>query len=139
MESKSLMKRARHVCVAVCLVGATSLPATAEESDVAISCQFIDSVEMEGIVSGGIVIELINLSQAELSNVLVRFAPGSDGTVAGEVRRAIAIAPGEAGVLSGTFSLPAYVMTEQSPLRWEVRYQGSSDQTIEVTSEICSL
>jgi hypothetical protein len=123
----------------VCLAGAISLPATAEENPVAISCQFIDSVEMEGILSGGIVIELLNVSQEQLINVLVRFAPGSGGAVAGDVRRAIAIAPGEVGVLSGTFSLPAYVMTEQSPLQWEVRYQGSSDQTIEVTSETCSL
>lgn len=139
MGSKSLMNRVRHACIAVCLAGAISLPATAEEDTIAISCQFIDSVEMEGILSGGIVIELLNLSQEQLINVLVRFAPGSGGKVAGDVRRAIAVAPGEVGVLSGTFTLPAYVMTEQSPLQWEVRYQGTSDQAIEVTSEICSL
>jgi hypothetical protein len=113
-------------------------PAAANDSSVAISCRIENSVESESRVSGEVTVEVINLSSGVLNNVLVRFAPQSGGTIAGETSVAVQLAPGGVGVLSASFSLPVSTVNDQEPLFWEVRYDDGASRSIEVASDSCS-
>jgi hypothetical protein len=119
------------------LIAATPL-VSAQQSPVGVTCSFSNVSEYEGRSIGEIQVEVFNLTNVELRNVLVRFAPSINGEIRGNLHRATHLGVGGAHVMSGTFALPAEVLMEEVPLKWEVRYEDAENHVIEITSDLCN-
>lgn len=125
-----------YVMITAALIAVTPL-VSAQQSPVGVTCDFSDVSEYEGRSIGSIRVEVFNLTNGELRNVLVRFAPSLNGEIRGDLHHATHLGPGAAHVMSGTFALPAEVLTEEVPLQWEVRYQDAENHVIEIVSDLC--